>query len=65
MPGIFKPPTVRQSLADITRRGLFWNGRLFSTKASFVRYLKAHGTTWAAWAKLYPARAAAFSKHKS
>jgi len=60
----FRPPTIRQTLADITRRGLVWNGRLFTTRASFVRYLKANGATLAAWAKAYPGRAAAFAKHK-
>jgi hypothetical protein len=63
--GVFTPPTVKQTLADIKRRGLFWNGRLFGTRAAFTKYLKAHGTTYAAWAKLYPTQAAAFAKHKS
>jgi len=54
-----------QTLADIRRRGLFWNGRLFGTRASFVTYLKAQGATYTEWARRYPAQATAFAKHKT
>jgi len=37
--------------------GIVWQGRTFVTRRDFARWLRARGTTYAAWARLHPSLA--------
>ena len=37
--------------------GIVWRGRTFVTRRDFARWLRARGTTYAAWARLHPSLA--------
>jgi len=61
--GTFTPPTQTrtQTAATVRAGGLRWAGHVFKTKAAFARYLRGHGSSWAAFAKAHPGLAAALA----
>lgn len=51
-----------QTVATVRSKGLRWAGRTFRTRAALTRFLKAGHSSWAAFARVNPAAAAALTK---
>jgi uncharacterized repeat protein (TIGR01451 family) len=67
----FTPPTPTvvlpkappgQTVATVRSKGLRWAGRTFRTRAALTKFLKAGHSSWAAFARVNPAAAAALTK---
>jgi hypothetical protein len=52
-----------QSFDDVARSGLVWRGHRFHDVASFSRWLRRHGTTYAAWARRHVVLSLALWQH--
>jgi len=60
----FKPPlqTPKQTATQVKKRGLLWGAKVYKTRTSFEKYLKAHGQTWQQFVGAFPKLAAALTR---
>jgi hypothetical protein len=60
---VFESRALFPAPSHATAEGIVWHGRTFVTRREFARWLRARGTTYAAWARRHPSLAGVRAGH--